>query len=110
MAWNHGPGNQHRVPHVLFIDDDPLLRQLGASMLRLLGFEASTAQDGREALRCLRAAPHSPVDLLITDLSMPGMSGLELIQQVHESFPDLPVIVCSGNPRPQDLADRAPIS
>lgn len=61
---------------VLVVDDEPLILEMTASMLEELGCEVSTAATGSEALS--RLAKDPPIEILITDLNMPGMGGYEL--------------------------------
>lgn len=78
---------------ILYADDDGALRLVTELMLRRFGFALDTAKDGREALRKLREEPY---DLVITDLHMPGLNGLELARQVHLAGMGIPVILVSG--------------
>jgi CheY-like chemotaxis protein len=81
---------------VLLVDDEPAIRNLLSSRLEQAGFEAQQAQDGIDGLMKLRQRlPH----LIISDIEMPRMSGIEFIIVVHRRFPQLPVIVVSGTPR-----------
>src|SRR3954471_6263431 len=68
---------EHRLPAVLFVDDEPGLRTLALEILQETGFEAITACDGVEALEQLSANPH--IDVLISDIRMPRMGGEELL-------------------------------
>ena len=84
---NAVPGNK-----VLFVDDEPCMREIMAMLLNEEGYEVLTASDGIDALAQLRSA--TP-DLIISDLSMPRMSGLELLSVVRSRFPAIPVIAIS---------------
>lgn len=78
---------------ILVVDDEPLILQTAALVLSGHGYEVHTAGDGFEALTALsRSLP----DILISDLSMPNMSGFELLSVVRRRFPHLPVIAISG--------------
>jgi CheY-like chemotaxis protein len=78
---------------ILVVDDEPLILEMAALILREAGYEVHTARDGFEALTALsRSLP----DVLISDLSMPNMSGFELLSIVRRRFPQLPVIAISG--------------
>jgi CheY-like chemotaxis protein len=78
---------------ILVVDDEPLLLQTAAAILGEGGYEVHTASDGFEALTALsRSLP----DILISDLSMPNMSGFELLSVVRRRFPQMPVIAISG--------------
>ena len=78
---------------ILFVDDDAAMREVMAFILTEEGFEVSTAADGVEALECLRA---STPDLIISDLHMPRMSGIEFLSVVRRRFPAIPAIAISG--------------
>ena len=78
----------------LVVDDDPMVRQMLALQLAALGFEIIQAGDGLDALAHLDAG--GAVDLLITDLSMPGMNGLVLIEEARLRRPELPAILLTG--------------
>lgn len=78
---------------ILFVDDDHCMREVMAMMLSEEGYEVSTAADGFEALAQLRS---SIPDLIISDLHMPGMSGIEFLSVVRRRFPAIPVIAISG--------------
>jgi len=79
---------------ILFVDDDPCMREVMAMMLEEEGYEVSTAEDGFEALAQLRT---SIPDLIISDLHMPRMSGIEFLSTIRRRFPAVPVIAISGS-------------
>ena len=78
---------------ILVVDDEPLIRRTSAMVLADEGYEVRTAGDGFEALVELR---QSPPDVIISDLSMPNMSGFEFLSVVRRRFPQIPVIAISG--------------
>ena len=78
---------------ILVVDDEPLIRQTSALVLSDQGYEVRTAADGFEALVELRQALP---DVIISDLSMPNMSGFELLSVVRRRFPHIPVIAITG--------------
>jgi LmbE family N-acetylglucosaminyl deacetylase/CheY-like chemotaxis protein len=81
---------------ILLIDDDLSLGAYLARVLRTHGqFEVTHELDAAAALRCLEAERW---DLLITDIEMPGMTGLELVSQARRLAPDLPIAVVTGHP------------
>ncbi len=81
------------MARVLVIDDEPLVRGLVRSMLKRAGHDAVEAIDGDEGLH---AAAAGGFDLVVCDLFMPGKDGIETIRELHERFPDLPIIAVSG--------------
>ena len=78
---------------VLVVDDEENLRRVTQLKLQQAGYEATTASDGAQALELL--ARH-PQDLIITDLKMPGMSGMDLLRRVKEDYPEVIVIVVTA--------------
>jgi CheY-like chemotaxis protein len=78
---------------VLVVDDDPLILQTTAAIVRSFGFSVRTAEDGFVALKILREVLP---DIILTDLRMPGMSGFELLSIVRRRFPHIPTIAISG--------------
>jgi sigma-B regulation protein RsbU (phosphoserine phosphatase) len=82
-----------RSRKLLIIDDDTLVRQSIATYLADSGFEIFEATSGASGLA---AVEEKSPELVITDLRMPDLDGLQVLQQLHEQMPDLPVIVISG--------------
>ena len=80
---------------VLIVEDEDLLRDLARRMLQLAGYVVLTAANGEEALRVLEAQD-GRVDLVLTDVVMPGISGRELAVRLALSHPDLKVLFTSG--------------
>lgn len=81
--------------HLLVVDDDELVREIIVEDLQELGHQATAFSDGSTAV--VWCEEHiSAIDLAIVDLTMPGMSGLELIRLLHARQPKLPVIVGTG--------------
>jgi CheY-like chemotaxis protein len=81
---------------ILFIDDDEGLVQLSADLLTDLGFQVDCALSGKEALKLFQQQ-NGDYDLLITDETMPEMSGIELAQEVYRQSPATPVLLCTGH-------------
>jgi len=88
---------------VLVVDDEDLVRDVVARMIEELGYSAVTAPDGESALALLDARA---VDAVLVDLTMPTMSGADVIAAVRERKPGLPVVLCSGF----DRSGRGPVS
>jgi two-component system, NtrC family, response regulator AtoC len=82
------------VAHVLIVDDEVNIRRVLAAMLKREGYEATTAGDGEQALAVLAK---TPVDVVVTDLVMPRMGGMDLLRRVSADFPDVPVIVITAH-------------
>nr|WP_037088149.1 hybrid sensor histidine kinase/response regulator [Neorhizobium vignae] len=79
---------------ILLVDDDILIAMSSVDMLMDLGHDVVEAHSGEEALECLRNGP--TVDLMITDYSMPGMNGGDLVKAARAISPTLPVLIASG--------------
>ena len=79
---------------VLVVDDDESLLEMMRHMLQRYGFEVCTVRNGREAESLLRDEP--ALDLLITDIFMPEMDGVETLRLFRELRPELPAIAMSG--------------
>lgn len=78
---------------ILVIDDDEFMRHLLVDTLELFGYQVSTAVDGHQALDILDEAPF---DLVICDLMMPRLDGLEFLDKVKKHTPGLPVMIITG--------------
>jgi DNA-binding NtrC family response regulator len=86
------PSGQERI---LFVDDETSIVEMGKAMLSGLGYRVTARTMSLEALEELRSQPDG-FDLLITDQTMPKMSGVQLAQEIHKIRPELPVILCTG--------------
>lgn len=76
--------------NVLLVDDEPSLRQVLTRVLRQSGCEVTAAGDGKEALRRLEMASY---DLVYLDIHLPEMTGLQVLEKIHASYPELPVVL-----------------
>jgi CheY-like chemotaxis protein len=82
-----------QTPRVLLIDDDPVVRDSVQALLEYLGYDCGIAADGSSGLDLFERATW---DLVITDLTMPGMTGWHVVDAIRKRVPRLPVIVVSG--------------
>jgi len=80
---------------ILFVDDEEMLAVMGGRMLERLGYHVTVKSSSNEALETFRSSPEA-FDLVITDQSMPNMSGAELAVGLLEIRPDIPIILCTG--------------
>ena len=80
---------------ILLIDDEEMLVELGQAMLEHLGYQVTTRTSSLEALTTFQNDPHR-FDAVITDQTMPGMTGLDLARRMLQIRPDLPIILCTG--------------
>jgi two-component system cell cycle sensor histidine kinase/response regulator CckA len=86
---------------ILMVDDEDLLLTMGQTVLSAYGYEVLTASSGQQALEMFTHLKESTnIDLMITDLVMPGMSGRELVEHVRKLSPDTRVLCSSGFVRP----------
>ena len=80
---------------ILVVDDEDLVRRIVARIISRLGYRVLTASDGAEALAVSRATP-GPIELLLTDIVMPGMSGYAVAEILQEERPGIAVVLSSG--------------
>ena len=81
---------------VMLVEDEDAVRMFGARALRNKGYTVVEAASGQEAIDLLADGNVSPIDLLITDVVMPGLDGPSMIRQVRKTHPDLKVVFISG--------------
>lgn len=81
--------------HILYVDDEPMVVKMGQVRLERMGFRVTTSTDPLEALEIFRSNPEQ-FDLVITDLTMPGISGSRLVAMLKEITPSVKIIICSG--------------
>jgi len=86
------PGGAERI---LFVDDEETLVELTKIILANLGYQVTACTDSRQALKLYESNPEG-FDLIITDMTMPHLSGSELAQQIRKLRPGQPIILCTG--------------
>jgi len=86
------PGGNEKI---LLVDDEPQIVQMEKQMLERLGYQVTEVSESSAALKLFQNAPDS-FDLVITDMTMPGMTGIELSREMMRIRPDIPVILCTG--------------
>jgi two-component system cell cycle response regulator len=84
---------------ILLVDDEALTREFYGDLLTEHGFRVVSADSGAEAIQVAR---HQPVEAVILDIMMPGMSGLETLERLHDQAPELPVIMLTANASSQN--------
>jgi len=80
---------------ILFVDDEQAIAQMVEQQLTNLGYAVEIRTSSIDALDLVRSVPER-FDLLITDMSMPQMTGVNLVKEIRRFRPDLPVILCTG--------------
>lgn len=82
---------------ILIVDDDPSQRRLIEATIHRLGYATAAASSGAQAVDMLTADDAAPIDVVLLDLTMPGMSGIEVLEKVRPGRPHLPVIVLTAH-------------
>jgi two-component system, cell cycle sensor histidine kinase and response regulator CckA len=103
LAQPDAPRAQGEV--VLLVEDDPAVRALTARLVRDLGYTALLADGAEQALDIVKRR-HGPIDLILTDVVMPGMNGRELVDKVSAELPDAKVLFVSGYADDTTLVER----
>ncbi|HSY18152.1 MAG TPA: response regulator [Candidatus Acidoferrales bacterium] len=98
---NRQPNSRQRI---LVVDDDSMIRRMNTETLTYSGYEVDAAEDGATAWCAIQQENY---DLIVTDNNMPHMTGVELLQLLHEARLSVPVIMATGCV-PQDALDRYP--
>jgi DNA-binding NtrC family response regulator len=80
-------------PRILVVDDDANLRWVIQTQLEQMGYRVTASADGGEAIRAIEKEPPA---LVMTDLKMPGMSGMELLERIRRDFPEIPVVIVTA--------------
>ena len=88
--------------HILIIDDEPALRKTMARILQNAGLEVTTAESAEQGLDYLKS---TEFDMILTDLRMPGMQGLDALKHIHANYPTLPVILFTAQPDVNSAVD-----
>jgi EAL domain-containing protein (putative c-di-GMP-specific phosphodiesterase class I) len=95
------PAAQEGVTRVLVVDDEPAMLRALSRLLEEAGHRVLTASNGHDAVRTLTA---NEVDVVVSDVSMPGMNGIELLRAIRAHDPDVPVLLMTGAPSVQSAA------
>lgn len=90
-------GPEQRAAHVLFVEDDAMLCRVGERSLQSRGYRVTTFTDPEAAFVAFAGRPND-FDVVLTDLTMPNLTGLELAKKLRAVRKDLPIILCTGNP------------
>jgi PAS domain S-box-containing protein len=95
-----------RPARILVVDDDPEVRHVTASFLSGFGYSETEAADGQAALGLIE---RDRFDLVVADLAMPGMSGVELAAEIRERAPELPVLILTGHADAVQIPEGLPV-
>ena len=87
--------SQNRVRTILVVDDNANIRQLATILFTNFGYEVQSIDNPIEALKCFNPSVH---DLVLTDNSMPGMTGAEMSRKIKSRSPSTPVVMYTGDP------------
>jgi len=96
---------QEQKANILVVDDDAGLRELLLETLEAIGYRVSSVADGIEALQILK---EQKIDLVITDIKMPGMDGIALLKKIRRYYPKLPVLFITGVATPEVIGRALP--
>src|SRR5687768_2449060 len=97
-----GSPSPHEV--IVIVDDEDYIRDMFANTLRTLGYTVFVAVNGEQALQVMQDH-HAPVSLVISDISMPEMDGLEFVGMLRAAYPTMPCLFVSGQ-GPQYMMDN----
>jgi CheY-like chemotaxis protein len=93
-------GSEPSAVNVLLVEDDDDSREIMAEVLAVAGYTVHSVASGPEALRTLA---ESSVDVVVTDMGMPGMGGLEMARAARQIAPSVPVVLVTGWAEHQDI-------
>jgi CheY-like chemotaxis protein len=100
--WEFGPDSPRSGLRILVIDDDPAVRELLYDVLAGEGYSVKTADCGEAAVRLFR---EDPFKLVVLDIRMPGMGGLEVLRQLKRADPSVFVVMITGYPVDQNAGE-----
>lgn len=98
------PATSPQQPTVLLVEDDDLILDAMTRMLVREGYLVLSAASGHDAIGLLRT-PLQPINVVVLDVNLPDVSGIDLCARIRELHPVMPVVVCTGSTNPADLAD-----
>jgi two-component system, cell cycle sensor histidine kinase and response regulator CckA len=107
MTLPANPHSTERYPQrtILLVEDEPFVRESTASILERAGFTVLPAADAQEAMKIYAECPRA-IDLVMTDMVLPGRTGEQLGQDLRAHSPELPVLVTSGYGHPEYEIDE----
>ena len=81
--------------HIVTTDDDPAIRKILRIMLKKAGYEVTTCENGDELLHMLANTP-TPIDMMLLDIKMPGLTGFEILERIARRYPSIPVVMLTA--------------
>ena len=84
------------VKKILVVDDEIIMRDLLSDYFEMLDYEVVAAKDGSAAWEIMKDTGQDGFSLVITDINMPRMGGIELSRNIREQYPDMPIILMTG--------------
>lgn len=100
------PEKARRSARIMLVEDDSAMRQFTRTVLLRLGHKVAEASDGQEALDLIKQSSPQQPELLITDMVMPRLGGLDLAKAVHDTMPETRILLTSGYPQQQAAAQQ----
>lgn len=98
---------KHRVATILVVDDEPTIAEFVTVVLQREGHRVLQAEHGPQALKLFASEPHA-IDLVVTDVSMPVMDGLEFARRIASVRPGMPFVFMTGHANLGDVSDLCP--
>jgi DNA-binding response OmpR family regulator len=98
------PNNPSPQPTVLLVEDDELILDAMTRMLVREGYLVLSAASGHDAISLLHR-PLQPINVIVLDLNLPDVSGVDLCARIRELHPSMPVVVCTGTTDPSAVAE-----
>jgi DNA-binding response OmpR family regulator len=95
---------QGHQPTVLLVEDDELVRDAMTRILVREGYMVLTASSGHDAIGQVKE-PLSPIDVVLLDVHLPDINGIDLCARLREIHPSMPVVVCTGEADPEEAAE-----
>ena len=106
MTSHESGGRNPQTPlRILLVEDDKLLIEFFSTVLKREGYEVLLAGNGLEALELAQSEPDSLIDILLTDVAMPYMGGIQLAKSLMKIRPEIRVLLTSGLPY-DEVTDR----
>jgi len=98
------PNTPPPQPTVLIVEDDELVLDAMTRMLVREGYLVLCAASGHDAISLMHT-PLQPINVVVLDLNLPDVSGIDLCARIRELHPEMPVVACTGSTDPMDLAE-----